>query len=107
MPARSTRQEAPDRILKAFRAPLDRLIPAGEQVPLKGSLFVDFEDQTEALIRAASPKSQITRTTSSSALDNTGLEGVVAPRSSTTVPAYLVDLYLSQGKSGPGSVVIS
>ncbi len=55
MPARSTRQEARDRIFKAFRAPLDRLIPADEQVPLKGPLFVDFEDQAEALIRAASP----------------------------------------------------
>lgn len=55
MPARSTRQEARDRILKAFQAQLDRLIPSDEQVPLKGSLFVDFEEQAEALIRAASP----------------------------------------------------
>jgi hypothetical protein len=55
MPARSTRQEARDRILKAFHAQLDRVIPADEQVPLKGSLFVDFEEQAEALIRAASP----------------------------------------------------
>ena len=55
MPARSIRQEARDRILKAFEAQLDRLIPADEQVPLKGSLFVDFEEQAEALIRSASP----------------------------------------------------
>jgi hypothetical protein len=55
MPARSTRQEARDRILKAFQAQLDRVMPADEQVPLKGSVFVDFEEQAEALIRASSP----------------------------------------------------
>ena len=54
MPARSTRQESRDRILKAFHAQWDRLIPADEQVPLNGALFVDFEEQAEALIRAAS-----------------------------------------------------
>jgi len=55
MPARSTRQEARERILKAFQRQLDRLIPADEQVPLKGATFVDFEEQAEALIRAATP----------------------------------------------------
>jgi hypothetical protein len=44
MPARSTRQEARDRIFKAFHAQLDRVIPADEQVPLKGAVFVDFEE---------------------------------------------------------------
>ena len=55
MSARCTRKEARDRILKAFQAQLDRLIPADEQVPLKGATFVDFEEQAEALIRAAAP----------------------------------------------------
>lgn len=55
MPARSTRQEARDRILQAFQKQLDRLIPADEQVPLKGAMFVDFEEQAETLIRAAAP----------------------------------------------------
>ncbi len=55
MSARSTRQEARDRILKVFQGELDRLIPAEEQVPLKGGTFVDFEEQAEALIRAAGP----------------------------------------------------
>ena len=55
MPARRTRQEARDRILKAFNAQLDRVMPADEEVPLKGSVFVDFEEQAEALIRAAAP----------------------------------------------------
>jgi DNA-directed RNA polymerase subunit RPC12/RpoP len=38
-----------------FGAALDRLIPADEAVPLKGALFVDFEDQVEVLVRAVAP----------------------------------------------------
>jgi hypothetical protein len=38
-----------------FGAALDRLIPPNEAVPLKGALFVDFEDQVEALVRAVAP----------------------------------------------------
>ena len=49
MPARSTRQEARARILKAFAAQLDRVIPEDETVPLKGATFADFEDQVESL----------------------------------------------------------
>jgi hypothetical protein len=49
MPARSTRQEARARILAAFAAQLDRMIPEDEDVALKGATFADFEDQAEAL----------------------------------------------------------
>jgi ribosomal protein S14 len=55
MPARSTRQEARARILTAFAAQLDRLIPEDEDVPLKGATFADFEDQAESLAQAALP----------------------------------------------------
>ena len=55
MPARTTRQEARARILAAFSAQLDRMIPEDESVPLKGATFADFEDQTEALAQTALP----------------------------------------------------
>jgi DNA-directed RNA polymerase subunit RPC12/RpoP len=55
MSARSTREESRARILARFSAELDRLIPADEGVPLKGSRFSDFEDQVEVLARAALP----------------------------------------------------
>jgi hypothetical protein len=55
MAARTTRQEARARILGAFQAQLDRLIPEDESVPLKGATFADFEDQAESLAQAALP----------------------------------------------------
>ena len=55
MPARSTRQEARARILASFEGQLDRLIPEDEEVPLTGATFLDFEEQVEALARAALP----------------------------------------------------
>jgi len=55
MPARTTRQEARARILAAFQAQLDRMIPVDEEVPLKGATFADFEDQVEELARSALP----------------------------------------------------
>lgn len=55
MPARSTRQAARARILGAFAAQLDRLIPEDESVPLKGATFAEFEDQVETLAQAALP----------------------------------------------------
>ena len=55
MPARTTRREARARILATFEAQLDRMIPEDENVPLKGATFSDFEDQVEALARAALP----------------------------------------------------
>ena len=55
MSARSTRQEARARIVAAFAAQLDRVIPADETIPLKGATFADFEDQVETLAQAALP----------------------------------------------------
>jgi ribosomal protein S14 len=55
MRARSTRQEARARILTAFTAQLDRVIPEDERVPLKGATFADFEDQVDTLAQAALP----------------------------------------------------
>src|SRR3989304_5440944 len=55
MPARTTRQEARSRILAAFSAQLDRMIPEDESVPLQGATFADFEDQAEALAQTALP----------------------------------------------------
>jgi hypothetical protein len=53
MPARTTRQEARARILATFSAPLDRMIPEDESVPLQGATFADFEDQAEVLAQTA------------------------------------------------------
>ncbi len=55
MAARSTRQEARARILAAFSAQLDRVIPEDENIPLKGATFADFEDQVETLAQTALP----------------------------------------------------
>ena len=55
MAARSTRQEARARILSAFAAQLDQVIPEDESVPLKGATFADFEDQVDTLAEAALP----------------------------------------------------
>lgn len=55
MAARTTRQEARSRILAAFQAQLDQMIPEDEGVPLKGATFADFEDQAEALAQTALP----------------------------------------------------
>ena len=55
MPARTTREAARARILAAFAAQLDRVIPADEAIPLKGATFADFEDQVETLAQAALP----------------------------------------------------
>jgi hypothetical protein len=55
MAARTTRQEARARILTAFQAQLDRIIPPEEDLPLKGATFADFEEQAETLAQAALP----------------------------------------------------
>lgn len=55
MPARSTREQARARILAAFTAQLDRVIPEDEGIPLKGATFADFEDQVDTLAQAALP----------------------------------------------------
>ena len=55
MPARSTRQEARERIIQTFMASLDRVIPPDEKIPLKGRTFADWERQALLLKRAVIP----------------------------------------------------
>ena len=55
MPARRTRQEARERALECFKAELDRLIPADESVPLRGSTFREWEDQVARVRRTVMP----------------------------------------------------
>lgn len=52
MPARTTRQEARERIFKVMTEALDRMIPPDESSPLRGSTFADWEEQA-ALVRQA------------------------------------------------------
>jgi hypothetical protein len=55
MPARRTRQEARERALECFKAELDRMIPADESVPLRGSTFADWEGQVGRVRRTVLP----------------------------------------------------
>jgi len=55
MPARTTRQQARQRAIEVFMSSLERIIPGDESVPLKGSLFRDWEDQVADLRRALIP----------------------------------------------------
>lgn len=55
MPARTTRQQARQRALDAFTASLDRIIPSDESVPLKGSTFLDWENQITQMRQAVLP----------------------------------------------------
>ena len=55
MPARTTRQDARQRAIQAFMTSLDRMIPADESVPLKGSTFLDWENQVAEMRRAVLP----------------------------------------------------
>lgn len=55
MSARTTREAARERILRTLQISLDQMIPADESRPLKGSRFIDFEDQVEALARQLLP----------------------------------------------------
>lgn len=52
MAARTTRQQARERILKAFEAELDKIIPADAAKPLKGARFGDWELQAQRLKRS-------------------------------------------------------
>src|SRR5207302_5862482 len=54
-PARTTRQQARQRAIDAFMASLDRIIPADESVPLRGSTFLDWENQVAQMRRAVLP----------------------------------------------------
>ena len=55
MAARTTRKEARQRAIHAFMTSLDRMIPADESVPLKGSTFLDWEKQVAEMRRAVMP----------------------------------------------------
>jgi hypothetical protein len=55
MAARTTRREARERVIKSFLASLDTIIPEDEAVPLRGSTFLDWEDQADGLRRAVVP----------------------------------------------------
>jgi hypothetical protein len=55
MPARTTREQARQRMIQTFMASLDQVIPADETVPLKGRTFLDWEMQAEQLKRAVIP----------------------------------------------------
>jgi len=55
MPARTTRQEARDRIIKSFMDSLDRIIPPEESVPLRGKTFLDWERQADDMRKAVLP----------------------------------------------------
>lgn len=56
MPARTTRKEARDRLLKTMLEALDRIIPVDESKPLKGTTFGSWEDQTDAFKQAVIPR---------------------------------------------------
>ena len=53
MPARTTRQEARERILKSFMDSLDRIIPPESSVPLRGKTYLDWVLPTLLQERAA------------------------------------------------------
>ena len=55
MPARTTRAEARKRVIQAFMASLERIIPEDESKPLRGSRFLDWELQAQALKHAVVP----------------------------------------------------
>jgi hypothetical protein len=55
MPARTTRQEARQRLIDSFMASLDKVIPPDESVPLKGRTFLDWEKQGEQMKRTLIP----------------------------------------------------
>ena len=55
MPARTTRKEARERLIKTMLAAVDRIIPEDESLPLKGVTFGEWEDQADAFKRAVIP----------------------------------------------------
>lgn len=50
-----TRRAARERILQTLQVALDHRIPADDSRPLKGSRFIDFENQAETLDRQVIP----------------------------------------------------
>ena len=61
MPARTTRQQARERIQKMMNEALDRMIPPDDSAPLKGSTFRYWEDQAAQFRRAVLPTPSLTR----------------------------------------------
>jgi len=55
MAARTTREEARERIAKAFMDSLNRIIPPDERVPLRGRTFGDWERQADEMRKAVIP----------------------------------------------------
>ena len=55
MPARTTRKDARERILKTMMDALDRIIPEDESKPLRGTTFGSWEDQSDDFKRAVIP----------------------------------------------------
>jgi hypothetical protein len=55
MPAKTTRMEARERLIRTMMAAVDRIIPEDESKPLKGSTFSEWEDQADAFKRAVVP----------------------------------------------------
>lgn len=55
MSARTTREEARNRVIAAFMLSLDKMIPADASVPLKGATFREWEDQAAQVRRAVIP----------------------------------------------------
>ncbi|MGI0129560.1 MAG: hypothetical protein ACREEC_05350, partial [Thermoplasmata archaeon] len=51
MPARTSRREARERIFRVMTEALERMIPADEATPLRGSTFADWEEQAAAVRR--------------------------------------------------------
>ena|SRR5579872_1023855 len=46
MPAITSRQAARERLMKVAQTAIDRLVPSDERIPLRGSTFADFENQS-------------------------------------------------------------
>ena len=69
MAARTTRQEARERIIKSFMDSLDRIIPPDASVPLRGKTFLDWERQADVMRKAVLP----TLLQERAALDDTAL----------------------------------
>ncbi len=55
MAARTTREQARQRMIQTFMASLDKVIPPDEAVPLRGRTFLEWEMQAEQLKRAVIP----------------------------------------------------
>jgi DNA-directed RNA polymerase subunit RPC12/RpoP len=55
MAARTTRKDARARLMKTMVEALDRIIPADESKPLKGSRFIDWEKQVTQFKQAVIP----------------------------------------------------